>query len=62
MSSYRAQLQSARMIDTIYFIGGVGNDISSTVDAYNTVSGSWMPLSNISSPRCFTASVGGDSA
>lgn len=62
MSSYRAQLQSARMIDTIYFIGGAGNDISSTVDAYNTVSGSWMPLSNISSPRCFTASVGGDSA
>lgn len=62
MSSGRAQLQSARMVDTIYFIAGSGAAISSAVDAYNTVSGSWMPVSNISSPRCFTASVGGDSA
>ncbi|HNW90213.1 MAG TPA: T9SS type A sorting domain-containing protein [Bacteroidales bacterium] len=64
LPSPKGQLQSAKMGDLLYFIGGCDSNfnIVSTVDVYNSFSGTWLPSTNISSPRCFTASVGGDSA
>ncbi len=64
MPSPKGQLQSAKMGDLLYFIGGcdASLNIVSTVDVYNSLTGTWLPSTNISSPRCFTASVGGDSA
>lgn len=60
----KGQLQSAKMGDLLYFIGGCDNSLAivNTVEIYNSLTGSWLLETNISSPRCFTASVGGDSA
>ncbi len=60
----KGQLQSAKMGDLLYFIGGCDENLNmvSTVDVYNAATVTWLPGTNISSPRCFTASVGGDSA
>jgi hypothetical protein len=62
LSSPRAQLQSAKFGNEIYFIAGNSTAMCSTVDVYNTVTEVWMPATNISVPRCFPAAVGGDSA
>jgi len=64
MPTPKGQLQSAKMGDLLYFIGGCDENLTivSTVEVYNSLSGTWLPATNISSPRCFTASIGGDSA
>jgi hypothetical protein len=64
MPGAKGQLQAAKKGDTIYFIGGCDGsfNITSTVYAFNTASATWLPGTNLSSPRCFTASVAGDSA
>lgn len=64
MPAARGQLQSAMMGDMLFLIGGCDNNLNvvSTVDLYDCATGTWMPPTNLSSARCFTASVGGDSA
>lgn len=64
MPHSRGQLQSAKMGNVLYFIGGCDNNFNpvSTVDVYNSSTNSWLTSTNISSPRCFSASVCGDSA
>lgn len=64
MPHSRGQLQSAKMGNLLYFIGGCDNNFNlvNTVDIYNALTNSWLTGTNISSSRCFSATVCGDSA